>query len=352
MIDTIRFSIPLADYMVDVIKSRATETMKFDHKTKQLKFRVFNAMVNLGSYDRNVNIFLSEVKQNVCFIELSVPKFYYGHNVYLLHLDRFHSVIDSLYSALLEYFSDFPSPQFWRVERLDVCYSWKFQEEATAMLVLDAVKKISFPRKKKYQYPTSVMEIGRTYSIKWYLKHPEYYTHDFKNLLKTDVDLAHKMEQTSRGVLRFEVTLRKQALQYHFQNDIIRLKDFNQENILALLQFFYNKYFSGLNPKFMKYQDVFTTLTTYYGFSKAKSLFAYYSAQMNPDPEVFLVYKKMYSAPSLRRIRSQLKSAGVGMVDLDDTVPGADFSIPSDFVVNAYTPPPEGGKGRQAFADV
>lgn len=151
-------------------------------------------------------------------VELSLPKYWWGHNIRLLHdwLGALRELKRDLERSLKCRFSPVED---WKVWRVDFCYAWNLHSEDNAYAFLESVKRLTYPRQKKTTHKESVQFIGRTYSSKFYLKYPEFRTHDLKVLVKNGVSIEHieSLENMARGVLRFEVTARKQWLQVAHQ---------------------------------------------------------------------------------------------------------------------------------------
>ena len=183
-------------------KNRSIATSKVDNNKDHLIFRVYRTDLQLGSYDRNINLFVSESRPNFCFLEFSIPKYYYGNNVYLFYPSSdFQHVLELVENDLIKYFGDFPPIKTWDIFRLDLCYAWKFLDQKTSENVLEVLRSYAFSRKKSHNYDTSIMMTGSTYSVKWYLKKPEYYYHDFLQLLHQHKEnYAYEIANVSEGV--------------------------------------------------------------------------------------------------------------------------------------------------------
>lgn len=341
MIDTIRFRIPLDPQLYDLFKAKSIQWSKKNNLTGQTIFATYKTNVNLGSYDRSINLFLTDSEPDNARLEFSVPKYYYGHNVKLIYFDKFHGLLDQLHANIQHLFGYCPPVSKWEILRLDICYAWKFQNDLIADSVLQILKSYDYPKKQKILYDSSIMLKGSWYSIKWYLKHPEYYVHDFKELLKKDSDYAHKIESMSQGVLRFEVTLRKKALQHYLEKRRIFASDLNHDIILRLLQTFFSKFFKGAKPEFMSTQEVCNRLILTFGQSKAKEIYAYYLVLSSGNKEALNNYKRLVSKRLIYYYNQQLRKAQIGIKSFNTNF-DIDFSIPSNYVVNTLPASPEG----------
>lgn len=150
-------------------------------------------------------------------LEFSIPKYWYGHNIRLFY--EFTKALSVLKTALEGLFglktrSKLPDPLTWHLYRVDVCYAWQFPTQIAAQEYLNSLKGFSYPRKRPIIYPTSIVFQGATYTLKFYLKHPEFRTHDMKELVKAKASLEwiNHLEALADGVLRCEATLRRQYL--------------------------------------------------------------------------------------------------------------------------------------------
>jgi hypothetical protein len=150
-------------------------------------------------------------------IEFSLPKYWYGHNVHLLY--NFMRALEAIKEGLEALFqlktrAKLPEPHQWNLYRLDVCYAWRFPNEHTAGQYLDSLKHLTYPGRKPDIFPTGILFKGTTYSLKFYLKHPEFKLHDRKELLKSKaaIEWIDHLEAISEGVLRVEATLRRKYL--------------------------------------------------------------------------------------------------------------------------------------------
>jgi hypothetical protein len=151
------------------------------------------------------------------WLEFSAPKFWYGHNIHLLY--DFLSALRMLNSKLNDLFrlkgrAKLPDPVYWQLYRVDLCYAWRFPTQTSAQEYLDSLKHLHYPRKTPIVYPTSIVFVGTTYSLKFYLKLPEFRVHDLKELRKAKASLEwiNHLEALAEGVLRCEITLRRKWL--------------------------------------------------------------------------------------------------------------------------------------------
>lgn len=223
MIDTIKIGIPLSEkqhtkLMSVVLESPDPQWVLFHPKTGELRFRRMRGLAEFStpSYHRNVNWDISEsfiANKTFVVLELSLPKYFYGHNVRLLY--NFFNVLKLLKNEVeKQLHCRFIDVSQWVLFRVDFCYAWNLGTYNNAKAVLESVKPLHYPRKKKHVYDTGISFVSRESSLKFYLKHPDFRKHDLQALIKAGVPLEwiQHWEDLSKPVLRFEVTLRRQYL--------------------------------------------------------------------------------------------------------------------------------------------
>lgn len=335
MIDTIRFKIPLKFDTYTKIREKSIEITKYNNATEFEFWKVSTTSVNLGSFDHKINIFIPD--SETCFIEFSVPKYLNGHNVFLISFKEFLFAISKLHKSLVELFNGFPDPIEWEIMRIDLCYAWKFLDQQGAEEILAILQTFDFPKKKKSIYDTSVMYIGASYSLKFYLKNPEYFKHDFKILRDNDfLNLAYQQLEISKGVLRFEVSLRKKYLKYHLNINKLYLNSpcFTEDKLWYIIKSLFNEYMGHFHLKYSSKANVKRILTRFYGHRKGSRLYMFW---------IFLVsegkssLKSLYASSTVYEYLRDLRKAEVPLSYDDLKSFDISLSIPSSFVVNKST---------------
>ena len=225
MIDTIRFGIPLdlGQYhhlYNSVQESEREQWAKVRLSTREISLTRIKGLIDLDQQSFRRDIFWDipdsfKDEETYLTVELSLPKFWYRHNIWLLHdfwkaLDKLKEILEN---QLEIKFIDWTE---WELFRLDICYAWKCPSEEIARALLNSLKKLKFPRKKPHIYEDSIMFAAPTYSLKFYLKYPEFMHHDYKTLKKQNIgkDNLKKLQNEAQGILRCEATLRRQYLKY------------------------------------------------------------------------------------------------------------------------------------------
>lgn len=233
MIDTIKLGIPLTKNQHRKLEKVVTDNgdwqwVMFNAKAGELRFLRRRGLAKLDQQSFRREIFWDipefyEDKNTYLTLEFSIPKYWYGHNIHLLYdyLEALKELRKSLQKQLR---LKLPDVKNWQVWRADVCYAWRCPSQRIAESILDSIKKLHFPRKRPHIYGDSIMFAGTTYSLKFYLKLPEFFAHDRKALLKANarLDWINYLEQKADGVLRCEATLRRKYLQ---RNDIETVAD-------------------------------------------------------------------------------------------------------------------------------
>lgn len=254
MIDTLRLRIPLTRTQFKRIReigfaSDREQLGFFSPKTGEIRLKRVEGLfkTDQNSFHREIRWELSpeyhlplersdgvtgritRVDRTFLTVELSLPKFWYGHNICLLY--NFRDAIAYLKQLLEKRFKltrcRLASLDSWQVSRVDCCYAWKFPTQVMAQQVLESLKRLHYPRKKPHIHDTSITFAGATYTVKFYLKLPEFRNHDMKALIKEKASLewVNHLEEKAAGVLRYEATLRPKYLGragIHTVNDLVR----------------------------------------------------------------------------------------------------------------------------------
>lgn len=223
MLDTIKFGIPLSKHQHKklsklVYQNEDWQWVMLNQKTGDLRFVRLKGLFKCDqqSFRREIFWDISETYvENETFltIELSLPKYWYGHNIHLLF--GWYEVIQEIKKQFEKQLNcRFSKIDDWKLWRVDICYAWRCPSQQAAKSLLDSIKKLDYPRKKPIIYGDSIMFTGRTYSLKFYLKLPEFIEHDRKALLKDNARLEwiNYLEKKADSVIRCEATLRRQWL--------------------------------------------------------------------------------------------------------------------------------------------
>ncbi|MEA3304245.1 MAG: phage/plasmid replication protein [Patescibacteria group bacterium] len=232
MIDTIQVEIPMIHF--DILTSELGYLFR-DNPDVVIagllspvtgEFSPFSStqMSELASNERKVMVRVN-ISQDYIQVQFSLPKFILGTNAVeysnlLLGLYHFRQFIAERLGIIEE---DLGDPKFWNLTRLDLCKNIDCQTQSFRDAILFRLQKQAhnaFIRKKKSLiFQTSVYLPSSYHTLKWYLKYEEYVNtqrkgdqkKEQKNLLPKD--FSKTVEEYSKPILRFEIELRRAALQ-------------------------------------------------------------------------------------------------------------------------------------------
>jgi len=333
MIDTVAFNVPITRQIFRLVKAKSTEYKKRDVQSGDIQYIFYKVEKKLGSYDRNVNFFLKDEYKKYIRIELSLPKYLYGTNVVLLSFDEVEKVLALLYADFVRYFGDFTPLSQWEVVRADLCYAWKLDTLDDCISILQILRRYENKRQQKTDYQTSIHSKGQWYSLKFYIKGAEFIAHDKVALCNAGLyNLARYLESYSRSVLRFEISLRRQALIYYKEKQHIYIKDLTKRFVFGMLKRYFKKYLRGMDTKMINTNEVMCKLREKYGQTKSSHLLNFYMLFNSKDKTAFELFCKSFSDRTIRRKFFELKKASVGL-PLSDVRKKYQFSIPSPLEV-------------------
>lgn len=231
MLDTLKVKIPLTEkqhrrLLKVVSDDEKPQWVLYDPKTGELGFLRCKGLAETdqNSYHRHL-LFDAPLHwvegRTYLTLEFSVPKYWYGHNVSLLHdwaaaLTHLKGRIEKQFRLMPKHRCErLPEVTSWEVHRADLCYAYQFPSQQSCHQYLESLKHLRYPRKRPTIHPTSLFFGGAIYSLKIYEKHPEFKAHDGKELRKgkASPQFISYLEQKSLGVLRVEATLRRKYLQ-------------------------------------------------------------------------------------------------------------------------------------------
>lgn len=241
MIDTLKLLIKVSESQHQQIQSIAVKEdrwqwVQFNHGISEMRFRQYDGVMrtNSQSFHREIRWKVSDYwsEDARLIVEFSVPKYWYGHNIHLLY--NWFNALEEFRKELNQYLqldgeNELPPVGDWELARADVCYAWKLPSQERAKEFLNALKGIKFPWKQRILYTDTILFPGATYSLKFYLKLPEFKKHDLRTLIKQKASLEwiNYLEHLADGVLRVEATLRKLYLkraEIHTVSDLVSQK--------------------------------------------------------------------------------------------------------------------------------
>lgn len=336
MIDTIRFKIPVDEITYRRIIRCCHQRSETNNETGTSAINFYSKDLKLGSFDYHQSIFIYD--KNCIYIEFSAPKIVYGQNVFLLYPSQLDAVVirvkENIERELRVKLIDYHS---WVIQRLDLCYAWKFNTQYEAYIALRTLDNYDYSRKKKTIRDTSIEYIGSAYKVKFYLKKDEFLVHDFKRLDKLDTDYAHELINLTKGLLRYEVSLKKEVLTYP-SNFKLRIKDVTEEFCLERLNTYLSKLIGNNNRKTLDYFNITQLLFRAYSKQKATNLLEFYNLYFCPDKKQRDVNRKFILKQSNRstiyRKKKALRDVGIGIKKLEKKGIDFDLCIPSEKVIN------------------
>jgi II/X family phage/plasmid replication protein len=334
MIDTIRFNIPADEWLLNEIRHKGTVFSKINNELNTLIFSHIFKQEVLGSYDRNVNLYIDSES---LILEFSIPKYYSGCNIILVYAEEIESICEHLYTQLVKIYPHFPVTYTWLIERIDLCYAWKMETQEMAEHVMRLLKNIEISKQKKIYYEESVMWKTQATCTKFYLKLPEYYKHDYKELKKLNYEVyAERMLQYANGLIRFEVTLRKLGIKQEFGINKLYLQSdkINTVQVTKILNKFLNKFIYTHNLVDTP-DTAFNKLAYLFDNKKCLRLYAFRNLWFSKDSKDRLKVKHSLSRVQIYRNLRDLAGAKVGMENAKD-YKNISLTIPSPYVINTY----------------
>jgi hypothetical protein len=186
---------------------------------------------------------------------------------------------------------------------------------------------------------TSLMFVGSESSVKFYMKGPEFYQHDFKRIRNFSVDTALELLDKARGVLRFEVTLRHKAIQQIFgvhKNSINIFPLLTRDTIIDIMRGHIHKVLGITVATPMNTQTAYDKISAHCNPTTAIRLYSFYRLYVSSDPtdrSVLLGYPRSTRA----RYLSTIRRYRLGLpVDISDSE--VSFTIPSTINVGEFSP--------------
>jgi len=347
MIDTIRFMVPMNENIYDAVRSKSYETVRTD------KFYGFEESRRLSSYItlNRTKLSIFSFDEQFMFLEGSMPKLYYGHNISLFYPSQLPELLQKLETILKKTFEIFPPFDMWRIQRVDMCYAYKLGSIEEVEATLQLISTLRYPRKSIHIYPKQTVSYGgRSYSIKFYSKQKEFMKKDMKEMIKEGYqDKARELWELSNGVLRYEITNRKFNL-----NQILKdtgKTQFTYKDIMNLdLYYNYlnkvlNILFKGANTTTLTDIQVWNNLKSTYNQIKAKKYFMFYKMLYLQDPFCQNFVHGEHNATTVKRTIEALNKAHVG-IPATNLPHDFQISIPNQHVINSEPLPTAEAVGR------
>ncbi len=237
MIDTLKIiSPPLEDYKAELIKQELIKKMAIDCKTGEQLYEITTGFLE-GSFDHRLSLRVQDIKgrknsvtelltkldkqyegEQELIIEGSIHKNILGHNVYGGTEDIFGCCI-CLITAVEQLIGiRLPCVEHWKVSRVDYAEIFILPSYEAVSDYIKGFNVSAYPRRKVVKYgQESVCCMGRTTTLNFYHKGPEYYKHDrtrLKNIL--EFDKLNEIQEQANKTLRVEIQIKAPKLRYDF----------------------------------------------------------------------------------------------------------------------------------------
>jgi len=313
MIDTIRFKITDIYPIYEKIRAKSEEVFVLNNSTKEPTGRFVKKSLKLGSYDYHINFRIDD--PNTMFVEFSLPKYWYGHNIYEISPEAVIECLGKIQSQIEEYFqTPFPRYNLWVIQRIDLCRVWKLGK-GRASRILSIIKDLEYARKKPVIWNTSVYFNGTT-TIKFYLKHEEFIKNDYKRIKEfKGGEIADQLLEESKDVLRFEATIRIKYIKRLFGlSNEPYIQDILNKDLLNLK---INELISGLfrysTCKLNNITEIEEILLKKYKPSMVVKLISFQQMYYSSNRTKKRIIKDNTSKTTIWRYKCLLRDAGVGI---------------------------------------
>jgi II/X family phage/plasmid replication protein len=325
MIDTIRFRgdfislehLPKIQFELETLIKTKGDVTLFEFTSGQLK----------GSYDNRISFTIKDMDwvYNIAlarpvyesvppyFIcELSLHKFYMGHNVFGFDddLSRIYAVYDFLEMSFDCTFIRRETVELLRIDLSEV-YKYKTTEEVKA--IFHGLKNHRRYRTKPSTYKdTGIYYPGTMTTFKIYDKHEEFKAHDFKKLKKNNLEDANYVYDMSKNVVRLECEIHKKKLNELYGRNVF-VEDLIMSKIIDLKMVYLKEkqrlIFESKDDVALKaVKDVQEYLVNNLGMRKASALFAFWTSLITQGEEHT---RNMYSKTQFYTNKKALKELGV-----------------------------------------
>lgn len=319
MIDTIKFFISIEDESIlTKIKSNFKRLRKDDLKTGEIEFEIYNGDLEMGTYHRKIAIKPTNNPLGL-FIEFSVPKYWKGNNVEMIHAYELPKIMDQFYTEVCDRI-DYTLAHYstWVIYRLDICYNWILENEDEVKYAIGFLKRLDVARKNKITYPTTAMFGGSACIIKFYAKGAEFVKHDLKKISFIE---AYPLRLLAEKILRFEIGLKRIYLGKQLGKKVAYLADIiNDDLILKMLNFYLkDTVFKYINIESMTNETIKQILFNNCGKGKAMRLYQFYKDFYFNEEIKNMMMSGGIDRSTIYRYKTELKKLGIGISS--DTLP-------------------------------
>lgn len=305
MIDTIRFKIDWLSECFEKIKDKGDHFLQ-ENKTEGTKKYDFNKFTfNVPSYSYKINYCADE---RGLVIEFSIPKYAYGHNLKEIDVESSKIALETFRKELIRDIG-FPLPELaeWTITRIDLCKNIHFNNTEEAERVLKGYQRINYKNLHQVNYRNESTTWKATdYYMKFYMKGYEYIKHDHQRLNNDE------LLETSKKILRFEITLRTRILKRRFGGKI-SINQLTNEKVQNVLDFYMNE-IQVLKPQTNTIEEITDKLISKYGKTRAIQLLLFYQGYIQVPTWQKTAIKNNFSRTQIYRNIKLIKEAGIGVM--------------------------------------
>lgn len=250
MIDTVVLESPeITENTALIIENSSLIRYGLDMEVDKLIYK-FTSKVLKGSFDSSIRINVNREKwvskfdlcsrQNIAVkekcnpflrIELSLHKFFLGHNIYGGSNDLEKQVSKLIYFIEKTLDVTLPSSNDFVLRRLDYAKCYNLGDNIKNFF--QGFSNVYYPRRKVQKYDSTGLYFPGTYTtLKLYDKGVEFKKHDRKNLIHfMDPSVLNELTEKAYGVLRIELEIKARKLK-NIYGDLPKIRDFNINDII------------------------------------------------------------------------------------------------------------------------
>jgi hypothetical protein len=276
----------------------------------------------------------------VNFPSFSVPKFVYGHNVAMLY--KLQEALEVFCRVFIRHFgldaASVAPVSSWGVSRLDLCYNFRIGEE-NASRMIRYLKRVELARKETLTYPNTVLWKGCEASSKFYGKGPEFLAKDAKEMIAAGRgDLAQELYAVAKEILRFEVTLRRAALQRALTRRSPLVGHIDSDFIAGRLRYYLKKVSMDFRNEIWDIDAALERIAVCCDGmgARATRLAGFYMLYCQVGPERCRTF---CSRSRFFEMRKELRDMNIGLLDFEKDLPedlqALWLDVPSAYAVNA-----------------
>lgn len=184
-----------------------TKTMIFKEISKSYgDYQILNGNIISPSYNYHANY---QIKDDYIKIELSIPKFIFGSNVFqLIDTSNLNQSPFNIFKKSLRFIlENFTVPIFINqivISRVDFCFNQFLLKHQHPEKLLNHFKLKTSTFHQQKDYKSGLVSVSKNNYFKIYLKHDEFLKHDYKKLIKNKYPFLNSCLSLSRFIIRYE----------------------------------------------------------------------------------------------------------------------------------------------------